>query len=180
MKNIYLICGPSGSGKTTLADLLQAKYGYKEVESYTTRPPRYPGETGHIFVTEEEFYDLGALCAYTHFDGNDYGVTPDIIDQNDLYVIDIRGIEYLKKHYHGPKGIVVIAVDVIDRKVLADRMHQRGDPAVRIEQRMKNDKEEFKNLTDTADKIIFSDLHTPEELADLVNAEIQGYEYPEI
>ena len=27
----------------------------KSIESYTTRPPRYEGETGLIFVTDKEY-----------------------------------------------------------------------------------------------------------------------------
>ena len=53
-KGIYLIVGKSGSGKTTLVEALK-KYGYTSIESYTTRPKRFEGETGHTFITEEEF-----------------------------------------------------------------------------------------------------------------------------
>ena len=53
-KGIYLIVGKSGSGKTTLVNELR-KYGYTSVESYTTRPKRFKNETGHTFITEEEF-----------------------------------------------------------------------------------------------------------------------------
>ena len=55
MKNIYCIAGPSGSGKTTIAEELKKRYGMKVLESYTTRAPRYEGETGHIFVTPKKF-----------------------------------------------------------------------------------------------------------------------------
>lgn len=65
LKNIYLIVGPSGSGKTTIANELKATYGYKAVESYTTRPPRYEGERGHIFVSDEEFDALGPIIERT-------------------------------------------------------------------------------------------------------------------
>ena len=39
-KNLYLIVGASGSGKTTVANALEEKYGYKQLQSYTTRPMR--------------------------------------------------------------------------------------------------------------------------------------------
>ena len=70
MKNIYLIAGPSGVGKTTVAQELCKQYGYKEVVSYTDRAPRYPGETGHVFLLPEEFNRLPKLCAYTEFAGH--------------------------------------------------------------------------------------------------------------
>ena len=48
--NILLIEGESGSGKTTIADILSKKYGLSSIQSYTTRKPRYLGETGHTFI----------------------------------------------------------------------------------------------------------------------------------
>ena len=54
MNNIFLIVGCSGSGKTTITEQLEQKYGLKSIQSYTTRPPRYDGETGHIFISNEE------------------------------------------------------------------------------------------------------------------------------
>ena len=52
---ILLIVGASGTGKTTVANTLSKMFGMKQIQSYTTRPPRYEGEKGHIFVTDEEF-----------------------------------------------------------------------------------------------------------------------------
>lgn len=143
MKNIYCIVAPSGCGKTTLVEAMEQKYGYKSIQSYTTRPRRYEGETGHIFVTPEEFRSLGEMCAYTKFDGNEYGVTADLIEQNDLYIIDPAGVEYLRKKYTGEKGIRIIGLSAsID--VLVERMAGRGDSDEKIIRRLANDAEEFK------------------------------------
>ena len=54
MKNCYLIVGQSGSGKTTIMTTLEEKYELKSIQSYTTRPKRSDGETGHIFISDEE------------------------------------------------------------------------------------------------------------------------------
>ena len=62
---IYLIVGRSGSGKTTIAEELERKYGLKSIQSYTTRPKRSDNETGHIFVSDEEFDKLTDMVAYT-------------------------------------------------------------------------------------------------------------------
>ena len=50
MKNIYLIVVCSGSGKTAITEKLEELYNLKSIQSYTTRPPRYDGETGHTFI----------------------------------------------------------------------------------------------------------------------------------
>lgn len=153
MKNIYCIVGPSGSGKTTIAEALEREYGWKTIESYTTRAPRYPGETGHVFVSVEEFRKLGEMCAYTVFDGHEYGVTPDIVDRSDLYVIDPAGLELFKEKYRGEKGIQVIGLHVpVD--VLRRRMQLRGDSEEKINQRLAHDAKAFQNLSEISDVYI--------------------------
>lgn len=142
MKNIYLIVGPSGSGKTTLAEALAKDYGLKTVWSYTTRPKRYPSEEGHYFVTNEEFNNLGELCAYTEYNGFRYGVTSEVIDQSDIYVIDPPGVRYMMEHYKGPKRIVTIGLE-ISETVRALRMMKRGDSLDDILRRLEIDAEWF-------------------------------------
>ena len=51
---LLVIVGESGCGKTSIAERLQ-QYGLKLIQSYTTRPKRKPLETGHTFVTKEDF-----------------------------------------------------------------------------------------------------------------------------
>lgn len=144
MNNIYLIIGPSGSGKTTIANELRDKYGLNVVESYTTRPPRYEGEGGHIFVSNEEFDKLGEMVAYTEYNGYRYGVTAEIVDACDIYVIDPPGVEHMRKHYHGAKGIVTIGLDVSETiRVL--RMMKRGDSFDDILRRIEVDARWFDN-----------------------------------
>ena len=140
--NIYLIIGPSGSGKTTLTEALAHEHGLMTVWSYTTRPPRFEGEEGHIFVSDEEFDKLGEMCAYTEYNGYRYGVTSEIIDQSNLYVIDPPGVQYMFEHYHGKKGIVTIFLD-IDAHYRGTRMLKRGDSWNKMEERLKLDAEWF-------------------------------------
>lgn len=111
MKNIYLIVAPSGAGKTTIANILEKQYSLKSIQSYTTRPMRFKGETGHTFVTDKEFDDLKNIVAYTKFAGYRYCATAQQVGENDLYVIDPKGVEYFKTHYTGSKNIKVIFIN---------------------------------------------------------------------
>lgn len=123
MKNIYLIVAESGAGKTTIANRLVAE-GFKSIESYTTRKPRYENETGHIFVDDKEFDKLTDIVAYTEFGGFRYCATTQQVQENDLYIIDPKGVEYFKAHYKGNKGVKVIYIHS-KKSVRFERMIKR-------------------------------------------------------
>lgn len=110
MKNCYLILGQSGSGKTTIVNALENKYGLKSIQSYTTRPKRNDEETGHIFVSDEEYDKLANIVACTSFCNYRYCAVAEQIDENDLYVIDPTGVESLKTFYEGNKQFKVIYI----------------------------------------------------------------------
>ena len=138
-KPLFLFCGRSASGKTTIANLLEEKYGYKQVQSYTTRRPRYEGETGHIFVTKEEFDALGELAAYTLYNNNEYGTTFKQLEECDIYVIDVPGVEtLLQKEIDRP--IVVIYFDTTAYTRI-NRMLNRGDCDTQIVARLLQDEQ---------------------------------------
>lgn len=138
-KPLFLFIGRSASGKTTIANLLEEKYGYKQVQSYTTRPPRYEGEIGHIFVSKQEFDDLGELAAYTFYNGNEYGTTFKQLNECDIYVIDVTGTEaLLKKNFDRPIVIIYFDTTVHTR---INRMINRGDGDTGIVSRLLQDEQ---------------------------------------
>lgn len=126
MKSIYLIVGASGSGKTAITEKLEELYHLKSIQSYTTRPPRYDGETGHIFISNEEFDELTDMIAYTEFAGNRYCATSEQVENNDLYVIDPNGVDFFLKAYKGKKTPKIIYIDS-DLNVRYDRMVKRAE-----------------------------------------------------
>ena len=123
---IFLIVGCSGSGKTTITEQLEQKYGLKSIQSYTTRQPRYNGETGHIFISDEEFDKLTDMVAYTEFAGNRYCATAEQVENNDLYIIDPKGIDFFMKSYKGSKipKVIFISSDMTTRY---ERMKSRAE-----------------------------------------------------
>ena len=142
MKNIYLIVGPSGSGKSSISEVVAKDLGLKLVSSYTDRPRRSENETGHIFLSKEEFDRLKGFCAYTEFNGHRYGVTEDIIEKSDIYIIDPSGVEFFIREYKGDKKLVVIGLTV-DKAECKKRMLARGDSEHAVESRLLNDEKEF-------------------------------------
>lgn len=140
-KPLFLFVGKSSSGKTTIANVLETQCGYKQVESYTTRPPRYEGERGHIFITEKEFYNLGELAAYTYYNKNHYGTTFEHLNKCDIYVIDVPGVNsLLEKLKNTDRPVFIFYFDTsVHNRIL--RMQERGDGDYAIVRRLLQDEE---------------------------------------
>lgn len=138
-KPLYLLIGRSASGKTTIANMLEEKYGYKSVSSYTTRPPRYDGEVGHIFIDDSTFDQLGELAGFVEYNGYRYGTTMQQVDEADIYVIDPIGAEYLlDKYINRPICIIYFDASIPTR---IHRMIYRGDTDRVIVRRLLQDEE---------------------------------------
>ena len=156
MKNIYLLVGPSGSGKTTIQNELKRLYGYKTIESYTDRPKRHDNETGHTFLTAEEFNSLPSpLCAYTVFDNCRYGVTLDMIESSDIFVVDVPGAKYMLEEYKGSKGVKVIGI-IAPKLTLINRMQERGGSVDEINLRLSNDSIAFSKMCALTEDILLN------------------------
>lgn len=116
------------------------------VKSYTTRPSRNTKEDNlsHIFVSTFP-KDKSDIVAYTEYNGYQYWVTQDMVDNSDLYIIDTQGIDYFKEHYKGnrPFKIINVFADEEERK---ERMRKRGDSENSIRDRIYYDKSAFTGL----------------------------------
>ena len=100
-KAIICIVGKSGSGKSMVAEVIEKYMGIELIRSYTTRPRRTHDESGHQFITDEEFDAIKKedMIAFTEFGGARYCcVHKDLKDIN-LYIIDPHGLEYLKNNF---------------------------------------------------------------------------------
>lgn len=166
MRSLLLILGASGSGKTTLCAELEKRYGLKSIPSYTTRQPRFEGEQGHTFITEDEFDKLEDILAYAETDNCRYAVTKEMFEdeQYSIYVIDMTGLKYLYKHYHGDRPIISVFIDsnVYDRfNHMIEREDTRSydDKVKAALNRIEHDAVEF-NTNDLIDNVnyIFDNL----------------------
>lgn len=187
MKYLYLVVGESGSGKTTICNYLTKHYGLKQLDSYTTRPPRNPKETGHIFVSSSEFDTLrDQMVAYTEFNGYEYCATAQQIEDSDLYVIDPHGIEELKEAYKGDKPFKIIFIDApleiryirMKERALKDGMEFTEAVEAALD-RITNDVEAFYDIRHNADSqphVTISNEKTIKSAAEAVYSYIQSYE----
>lgn len=128
MRPLLCVLGASGSGKSTLCTELEKRYGLKSIPSYTTRQPRFEGEQGHTFITENEFDNLKDILAYAKTDNCRYAVTKEMLENESysVYVVDTSGLLYLYDHYRGDRPLISVFIDsdVYDR---FNRMVSRED-----------------------------------------------------
>lgn len=128
-KNLICIVGESGSGKTELSKHLMWKYNWPYISSYTTRPMR-PGEVDgveHTFVTPEDKPDESEMIAYTKFGDYEYWATKSQITGNPTtYVIDEKGLDWLKKRFSGIFNIYSIYIRRDDKSGI-DSDRQKRD-----------------------------------------------------
>ena len=139
-----MICGASGSGKSAILERLE-QTGLTSIQSYTTRPPRYPGEKGHIFIPNEPIESIKrkypVRVAETIFDGHFYFATYQQAVAADLYVIDPDGIGEFRKRRRG-RPYRVIFIDC-PADIAMERMRFRGASREEALRRIAHDKEIF-------------------------------------
>lgn len=164
-----LLAGKSGSGKSTVADILSLKYGYKSINSYTTRPKRSEIEMGHIFIDDKDFEKIRPedMVAYTKFNGNRYCATKQQVEDSDIYIIDKAGIKFFNKKYDGDKEVVTIYLDAPERTCIR-RMIARGDNINAALERAEHDAEAFLGIEALCDVIIQAENTSAEKIADFI------------
>jgi guanylate kinase len=143
MNKKIMIVGRSGCGKDTLAYCLTKNHNLKQLISITTRPPRYTGETAHIFVSEDEANQMTDRVAETVINGYQYFATRAQLDECDVYVVDPKGLSDVCERAPETKLTVVYvqastktrrkrAIDRAEDKEEAakvfDKRHQDEDP----------------------------------------------------
>lgn len=129
-KKVFLLIGRSCSGKTTIAKGICEKLNLQQVKSYTTRPMRTketPEESDHIFILKDEIDQYSNdIAAWTSINGYEYFTTKEIINNCDVYVVDPKGLEDLKRRCADLYEFVTIYVRV-PKSVGKRRAEQRGE-----------------------------------------------------
>jgi guanylate kinase len=156
---ILHINGRGGSGKSTLVNALNEKLWLEKTQNYTTRKPRYEGEQGYFFVSEEEFQ--------TRFKNNEIIESYFRKSNGAFYWLpapkftgivqsEIMGVVALKKWcFQNNVPFLSIYLD-IDADVLLSRLQNRADTNEKPEERLKEDEyyEVFKDWSDVVYEII--------------------------
>lgn len=141
---LYLVVGASGSGKTYILDKICKEFNLRQVSSRTTRKPRYEGEIGHKFVTDEQAdKEFDTAIAKTNYNGFRYYTTAEDLEESDFYVIDpegVRSFDYSKVN----KTVRILYINTF-WFIRAYNMRKRGDSFKSITKRLLLDRKEFKS-----------------------------------
>lgn len=132
------------------------KIGLKPVVSYTTREKREKETNGveHYFITPEEAKEklvTEHILAYTKIGEIEYFATLEALNDSNLYIIDPKGIIYLKEHF--PKLNIKVIYIMTDNDLRIERAKQRDnkDFLKAFEKRNTDEDEQFTKFEESED-----------------------------
>ena len=151
-----LICviGRTASGKDMLVNKLCERTGLKAVTSYTTRPRRSNEGNTHIFVSDDVYTQIkesGGIAAYTEIAGHKYWTTVDQLYENDVYIIDYKGIQTLRELNLQNIRIVTVFVNVPDDVREQRALNKRKDDKFVFRKRNLDEAAQFREMLRNAD-----------------------------
>lgn len=155
-KEHVLLCiiGKSASGKDFLTNKLCERTGLKQIISYTTRERRANEGDTHIFISDEEYQQLqddSQIAAFTQIGPYKYCCTVEQLYENDLYVIDYRGLQYLRELSLPNLRLVTVFINVPDDVREYRALNQRKDDKAKFRARSFAEREQFREMLKNAD-----------------------------
>lgn len=160
---LVCIIGETGSGKDTLVNraIDQGIFDFRKVCSYTDRPIRDTETEGieHYFVTTEEFNKLkeeraNDILAYTHikddtqsnYQGYQYMALSDELEKSHIYIIDYKGLQFLKNKYGETINIVTVYIHAPYCTRRRRAKNTRSDFKKEFNKRVEAEAEQFKEF----------------------------------
>lgn len=155
-KEHTLLCvlGRTASGKDSLVNKLCERTELKAITSYTTRPRRENEGDTHIFTTEDVYEEMrseGKIAAYTEISGYHYWTIIDQLYDNDLYIIDYKGMQTLKPLNLPNIRFVTIFINTPDEIREARALSKRQDNKIVFRKRNLNEAAQFREMLKNAD-----------------------------
>lgn len=151
---LLLIMGRTASGKDSLVNKLCERTSLKAVNSYTTRPRRTNEGDTHIFTTEDIYEQMqaeGKVAAYTEIAGYHYWTTIDQLYENDLYIIDYRGVQTLRELDLPNIRFVTVFINTPDAIREERALKKRKDDKFVFRKRSLDESSQFREMLKNAD-----------------------------
>ena len=151
---LLLIVGRTASGKDSLVNKLCERTNLKAVTSYTTRPRRENEGDTHIFTTEDVYEQMqseGKVAAYTQISGYHYWTIIDQLYENDIYIIDYRGIQTLRELNLPNIRFVTVFVNTPDKIREERALSKRKDDKFVFRKRSLDEAPQFREMLKNSD-----------------------------
>lgn len=151
---LLLVLGRTASGKDSLVCKLCERTKLKSITSYTTRPRRENEGDTHIFTTEDVYEQMqteGRVAAYTEIAGYHYWTTVDQLYDNDVYIIDYRGVQTLRELNLPNLRFVTVFVNTPDKVREERALNQRKDDRFVFRKRSLDESAQFREMLKGAD-----------------------------
>lgn len=151
---LLLVVGRTACGKDSLVNKLCERTRLTAITSYTTRPRREnEGET-HIFATEDEYEQMqsdGVVAAYTNIAGYHYWTTINQLYENDVYIIDHKGIQTLRELNLPGIRFITVFINTPDAVREERALNNRKDDKFVFRKRNLAEAAQFRDMLKNAD-----------------------------
>lgn len=151
---LLLIMGKTACGKDSLVNKLCERTNLKAITSYTTRPRRENEGDTHIFTTEDVYEQMrvdGKVAAYTEIAGYHYWTTIDQLYENDVYIIDYRGVQTLRELNLPNLRLVTIFINTPDAIREERALNKRKDDRFVFRKRSLDEAPQFREMLKNVD-----------------------------
>lgn len=151
---LLLVLGRTASGKDSLVNKLCERTNLKAITSYTTRPRRENEGDTHIFTTEDVYEQMqseGKVAAYTQISGYHYWTTIEQLYDNDIYIIDYKGIQTLRELSLPNIRFVTVFVNTPDKVREERALNKRKDDKLVFRKRSLDEAAQFREMLKNAD-----------------------------
>lgn len=151
---LLLIVGRTACGKDSLVNKLCERTNLKAITSYTTRPRRKNEGYTHIFTTEDVYEQMqieGKVAAYTQISGYHYWTTIEQLYENDVYIIDYKGIKILRELNLPNIRFVTVFVNTPDQIREERALNKRKDDKFVFRKRSLDEASQFREMLKNAD-----------------------------
>lgn len=151
---LMLVVGRTACGKDSLVNKLCERTNLTAITSYTTRPRRENEGDTHIFTTEDVYEQMqaeGVVAAYTNIAGYHYWTTINQLYENDIYIIDYKGIQTLRKLNLQDIRFVTVFINTPDSIREERALNKRKDDKFVFRKRSLDEASQFRELLKNAD-----------------------------
>ena len=162
---ITVIVGKSCSGKDTIVKKLISLHKFNRIITYSTRPKRKGEKDGidYHFITKEDFkqkIDEGFFAewkSYVTVEGVWYYGTAledlENAEDNTLVILTPDGFREIKDKLGDKVTSIYICAN---NSTIKKRLESRGDNTNEAKRRLEHDNEDFKNIENEVDRIVYN------------------------